>query len=328
MKPMSEVLQTASKTALDRSRWHKPLVSVIVTHRNYSEHVRDALLSVLDQTHDNWECVVVDDASEPPHLAALKRVVEDIGSPRIGLVELPANVGQVPAAFAGLDNTSGEFVCILDPDDRYAETFLEEAVAGHLNETVYCPILSTGQFFVSDGSVITGTVTRHRLHFMGNERGVNVIPEQPKALLLYYPPGWGGWHWGSTSSIMFRRAAVELMRPSAPPKWRKELDSYLAQGAHLLGGTLCLTKPLVYRTLHADNSYLLDRIISLANIEGKFNGVDRARMRLQDALAAIKANGGGALLYQPDPTAKRRRRGLFARLGRSIAKRWRRWRAR
>ena len=319
------MLQIATKPRLDRDRWHKPLVSIIVTHHNYSHHVGDALLSVLDQTYENWECVVVDDASDQPHQDAVERVVDDIGSPKIRLVMLPENVGQVPAAFAGLDNTRGEFVCILDPDDRYAETFLEEAVAGHLNETVYCPVLSTDQFFVADGAVITGTVTRHRLHFMDNECGINVIPEQPKARLLYYPAQRGGWHWGSTSSMMFRRAAIEMMRPKSPPSWRMDVDSYFAQGAHLMGGTLFLTKSLVYRTIHDDNAYLVNRVISLtATHVGKFDGPGHSQLRLQDALAAIKANGGGALLHQAE--AQRRRRGLFARLGRSFAKRWRRWR--
>jgi glycosyltransferase involved in cell wall biosynthesis len=327
MKPMPEVLQSASRTALDRSRWHKPLVSVIVTHRNYSEHVRDALLSVLDQTYDNWECVVVDDASELPHRAALQRIVEDIGSPRIGLVELPENVGQTMAAFAGLDNTRGEFVCILDPDDRYAEAFVAEALGGHLNETVYCPVISTDQFLVADGAVVAGTLTDQRLRFLDTDHGINVIPDRQKPRLLYYPAGWGGWHWGSTSSMMFRRAALEMMRPKSPPSWLMDLDSYFAQGAHLMGGTLFLTKSLVYRTVHADNAYLVNRIISLAATHvGKFDGPGHSRLRLQDALAAIEANGGGALLRQAK--AQRRRRGLFARLGRSIAKRWRRWRAR
>jgi len=335
MKPLQVPFQTADKTALDRSRWHKPLVSIVVTHHNYSHHVCDALLSVLDQTYDNWECVVVDDASTEDHGDAVERIVETIGSPRIRLLKLAQNVGQMRCAFAGLDDTSGEFVCVLDPDDRYAPTFLEEAVAGHLNDTVYCPVLSTDQYFMANGSVIAGTFTHQRLHFVDNERGISVIPDQPKARLLYYSSGWGGWHWGSTSSLMFRRGALELMRPPAS-KTRNEawaggpgypaVDSYLAQGAHRMGGTLFLTRSLVYRAVHPDNAYLINRVISLSHQESKYDGPENSRRCLELALAAIKANGGEALLHQAK--AQRRRRGLFARLGRSFAKRWRRWTAR
>jgi glycosyltransferase involved in cell wall biosynthesis len=322
------MLQIATQTRLDRSRWHKPLVSVIVTHHNYSHHVRDALLSVLDQTYENWECVVVDDGSEPEHSAAVECIVDDIGSPKIRLVKLPENVGQMPAAFAGLDKTSGAFVCILDPDDRYAETFIEDAVTGHLNETVYCPVLAVDQYIVANGSVIAGTYTHHRRRFIETVHGLNVIPERPQVRLLYYSAGWGGWHWGSTSAIMFRRAAMELMRPNAPVDWFKEVDTYLAQGAHRLGGTLFLTKSLVYRSVHENNSYLVNRIISLEHQEGKFDGAARGRLRLQDAIKAIKANGGEALLHRYDPWAPQPRglRGMPARLKRSFNKRWRRWR--
>ena len=49
---------------------------------------------------------------------------------------------------------------------------------------------------------------------------------------------------------MFRRAALNLMRPYRPLGYKIQADAYLAQGAHLLGGTLFLTKPLIYRGIH------------------------------------------------------------------------------
>jgi glycosyltransferase involved in cell wall biosynthesis len=314
------MLQVSNGTTLDRSRWHKPLVSVIVTHYNYSDYVRDALLSVLDQTHDNWECVVVDDGSALEHRAAVERIVDGIGSAKIRLVK-QENGGQTWAAYTGLDHTSGEFVCILDPDDRYAETFIEDAVAGHLNETTYCPILSTDQFLVANGEVIAGTFTWQRHRLMHSEGSVNVVPERPQVRLLHIPAWVGGWHWGSTSSMMFRRPAMELMRPKARPYWKLDADCYLAQGAHLLGGTLFLTKSLVYRTVHSGNAYFINRVLTLATShEGKFDGQEHGRMRRQDVMAAIKANGGEALMWKSE---KRRHRGVLARWKRSFDRRWR-----
>jgi glycosyltransferase involved in cell wall biosynthesis len=312
---------------LDRSGWHEPLVSVIVTHHNYSGYVLDALLSVLDQTYENWECVVVDDGSDQPHRDAVERIVAGVGSPRIMLLQLPENIGQTPAAYAALDKTSGAFVCILDPDDRYARTFIEDAVAGHLNESVFCPVLSTDQYLVMNGAVIAGTLTWQRQRFIVPECGLLVVPERPSVRLLHFPAAWGGWHWSSTSSLMFRRSALELMRPKGPVAWPMDIDSYLAQGAHLLGGTLFLTKSLVYRTVHSGNAYMLDRVLSIEHHVGRFDGEEHGRLRLQDVLAAIKANGGEAFLKHAK-AERRRRRGLVARLGRSFSKRWRRWKGR
>lgn len=299
----SAIVEINDLPPLNRAKWHNPLVSIIVTHHNYSDHVRDALLSVLDQSYENWECVVVDDASEPEHQIAVERIVNAIGSHKIRLVKLPENVGQIPAAFAGLDATSGEFVCILDPDDRYAEMFVEAALVGHLNEVVYCPILSTDQRFMANGAVITGTAFDRKTHFLEEEGNVSVVPEKVCNRLFYFPSSQSGWHAVSTSSMMFRRSALEYMRPHKVLSYKGSADAYLASGAHQIGGSLFLTKPLVYRMIHANNAYLHDRIIALGQFKGHPSYRDRSvgLLRRQDVIEAIKANGGGVLLYQHLP---------------------------
>ena len=87
---------------LDRNQWHRPLVSIIVTHYNYSAHLKDALLSLLDQTHDNWECVVVDDGSEQAHRSAVEAIVDDIGSAKIRALLLPEKSGRPRRSSPGL----------------------------------------------------------------------------------------------------------------------------------------------------------------------------------------------------------------------------------
>ena len=77
----------ADNTRLDRRRWHSPLISLIITHRNYADHVEEALLSILDQTHKNWECIIVDDASSPEHLSKLNEILARTASAKIRLIE-------------------------------------------------------------------------------------------------------------------------------------------------------------------------------------------------------------------------------------------------
>ena len=310
---------TDTAKTLDRAKWHRPPVSVIVTHHNYSDHVEDALLSVIDQSYENWECVIVDDASTPAHQQRLRAIVEALGSNRIRILELAENVGQTQATYAGLDATTGEFVCILDPDDRYAQSFIEEAVAGHLNETVYCPLLSTDQYLVRDGHVITGTYIGKNLAFADRQPGGTLADHTVPGRLLYFPADHSGWHWGSTSSLMFRRPAMELMRPQKSLTYFRSVDSYLAQGAHRIGGCLVLTRPLVYRTVHRGNSYLVDGIFALGQDKGRYDGASHSRLCLADALDAIKANGGEKHIVTPK---RRKARGTLQRWRRSIGKRW------
>jgi len=304
---------------LDRNRWHEPLVSVVVTHHNYSDHIEDALLSVLDQTHPNWECVVIDDASDADHLRRLQAILQRIDSPRIRLFVQEDNTGQIPAFYHGLDVSYGEFVCLLDPDDRYDQTFMADMLDAHLNETVYCPIACADQIVLRNDEQITGIYSPLPLRFLKKDRrsGYVPLPDMPSDRMFYIPPHKRGWHWTSTSAMMFRRAACQLMRPHRKLAYKRAADSYLAKGAHMLGGTLRLTRPLVYRSVHPDNSYMSDAVFATVQGKRKPGGTAVGHLCRLDVIEAIKANGGEHHLI------KTSRRWGLARLKRSLAKRWR-----
>lgn len=299
---------------LDRSKWHRPLISIIVPHHNYSDLVEDALLSILDQTYENWECVVIDDASSEGHRNALEEIVRAIASDKIRVVHLDHNLGQTLTFFAGLDQTSGEFVSILDPDDRYAPTFLEESLNAHLNPAVYCPILSTDQYFFRNGAVITGINGGFNRIFIQD----GAVPTEVPARLTYIPPQIRGWHWATSSSLMFRRPALDLLRPRRPLSWRNSADAYLAHGAHLLGGSLYLNRPLVYRMAHDRNRSLLGGIFAVTQDKHRPGGAKVGDLLRLDAIEAIKANGAYHHLFKHEI-----RKNPLKRWRRSLMKRWR-----
>jgi glycosyltransferase involved in cell wall biosynthesis len=296
---------------LDRSKWHRPLISIVVPHYNYSDLIEDALLSILDQTYENWECVVVDDASSEGHRNALEEIVRAIVSDKIRVVHLDHNLGQTLTFFAGLNQTSGEFVSILDPDDRYAPTFLEESLNAHLNPAAYCPVLSTDQYFLRNGAVITGINGHFNLIFVRD----GAVPAEVPTRLTYIPPQIRGWHWTTSSSLMFRRSALDLLRPRRPLSCRNSTDAYLAQGAHLLGGSLYLNRPLVYRMAHDRNDALTGELFAVTQAKHRPGGA--ALLRL-DAIEAIKANGAYHHLFKDEI-----RKNPLKRWRRSLMKRWR-----
>lgn len=299
---------------LDRDKWHNPLVSIIVTHYNYSDHIRDALLSLLDQTYTNWECVVVDDDSDSEHIAAVQAILLNIKSPKIRLIKRAFNGGQIPAFYAGLDATKGEFVCCLDPDDRYEVGFLAEMVDAHLNEFVYCPLASSDQCVVSNGALVTGIYGGHNKSLIGK---YGYVPPHPPRQLIY-APATGRSRWTSTSAMMFRRAALQYMRPRKTLAYKGSVDSYLGQGAHLLGGMLFLNQPLIYRTAHPDNAWLTQNIFALTQDKRRPTGSTDSKKTLDDVLEAIRANGGERHLAL---AANGGKRTLIGRLKRSWAKR-------
>ena len=295
---------------LDRAAWHKPLVSIIITHHNYSLHLEDCLRSITDQTHANWECVVVDDASSDEEHDIAKQLVERMGDERFRFLALEENVGQIPAFFAGLDQTRGEFVCPLDPDDRYAETFLAEMVAAHNNVVRHVPLISCEQMLLRGDQLISGVVTGHSFKVvMGDDTGIRVLDD-----LHYFPATSEKWPWSSTSGMMFRRPALNACRPNGGITWKRQLDAWLAPGAHMLGGSMFLNKRLVYRGVHADNSWIRGDVLGMGQ-----------SARMASVGAEIRAEVRGAIIangYELDlARAKRGKRTMAQRLRRSFAKR-------
>jgi glycosyltransferase involved in cell wall biosynthesis len=87
-------------------------VSVIMPSFNHGQFIEDAVRSVLCQTHEHLELIVVDDGSKDDSVEVL-RAVED---PRLRVVQ-QRNQGAHVAINNGLALATGEFLCILNSDD-------------------------------------------------------------------------------------------------------------------------------------------------------------------------------------------------------------------
>lgn len=92
-----------------------PLVTVITPCFNAGPTLHRALASLLVQTVDDWECIVIDDGSHTP----ARQVVERFGDRRFRLHRFAQNRGRSVARQRGLHMARGRFVCMLDADDWY-----------------------------------------------------------------------------------------------------------------------------------------------------------------------------------------------------------------
>ncbi len=233
------------------------LATVIITHYNYSNFVEHALCSVLAQRHLNFECIIVDDCSAPTHLQKLKQIITALADTRIQLVELPENKGQTNAVFEGLKNSTGEFVSLLDPDDLYEPLFIEKMLRCHLNPCVSAAVAACEMgLFRIGGSILSKS-------YVGFKRDAIANNELPKfeasqydfGFSKFYPAETTSWLWATTSSLMFRRDALEILRRKTYMQDTKLFaDSYCVMGSHLLGGTLFLDEVLSWRGIHKNNA--------------------------------------------------------------------------
>lgn len=99
-----------------------PLFSVIVPTYGRPQFLAEALDSILCQTVEDFECVVVDDASPDP-----VTVPDD---PRIRLIRRAVNGGEPAARNTALAEARGRYLVFLDDDDLYTPDRLEIAAEG------------------------------------------------------------------------------------------------------------------------------------------------------------------------------------------------------
>ena len=99
-----------------------PKVSVIMPAYNTSGTLRRAVDSVLCQTEQSFEIVLVEDCSTDDTLQVAHQLAAT--DPRIRVLALTENGGQAHALNRGTEQAHGEWIATLDADDRYLPTRL------------------------------------------------------------------------------------------------------------------------------------------------------------------------------------------------------------
>lgn len=90
-----------------------PTVTVIIAAYNAEKYLLNAVLSVLDQTFQDWEIIIVDDASSDGTVTVINTIQDN----RLRVISLPVNVGPSQARNIGWENSSGKYLAFLDADD-------------------------------------------------------------------------------------------------------------------------------------------------------------------------------------------------------------------
>jgi glycosyltransferase involved in cell wall biosynthesis len=100
----------------------RPRVSIITPAFNAARFLRDTIESVLRQTFDDWELLVVDDGSTDETVPIIESFVAR--DARIRQLR-QANAGPAAARNHGMRAARGAFFAFLDSDDRWLPEFLE-----------------------------------------------------------------------------------------------------------------------------------------------------------------------------------------------------------
>ena len=100
-----------------------PLVSIITPNYNCEKYISETIQSVINQTHQNWELIIVDDASTDNSVEIIKNF--QYLDNRIKLIKVEENSGPAICRNIGIENASGFFLTFIDSDDLWLDNFIK-----------------------------------------------------------------------------------------------------------------------------------------------------------------------------------------------------------
>ena len=121
------------------------LVSIIMPLYNCETFVEDAIQSILEQTYQNWELIIVDDMSTDNSYSVVEEYIR--GEVRIKLHKMAENSGVAAARNYAIELAEGTFIAFLDSDDLWLPTKLVKQIEAMEMENI---LLSYGSYILID----------------------------------------------------------------------------------------------------------------------------------------------------------------------------------
>ena len=182
----------------------EPLVSVVLPVHDCVAYLGAAIESILRQTYQRLELIVIDDGSGDGSGA----LAESYADPRVRVVRNDRNLGVVASLNRGIDLARGEFIARMDADDVAAPRRLELQVR-RMTEDPALSVLGTA---IAYGDAAGAVV--------GRPRG---LPRGPALVRWRLLRGTCLWH----PTVMLRRSALGRERYSADRIHAEDYDLWL-----------------------------------------------------------------------------------------------------
>lgn len=105
-----------------------PLVSIIIPTFNRAHLIGETLDSVLKQTYQNWECIIIDDGSTDSTIDSVRNFINVDNRFRFLIRPINRKKGASTCRNIGLENSRGHFIQFLDSDDVMSPDKIYEQV--------------------------------------------------------------------------------------------------------------------------------------------------------------------------------------------------------
>lgn len=131
----------------------RPKVSVLLSVHNHENYVGKAIESVLSQTYQDWELIIIDDCSQDRSPDVVRQYEDE----RIQFYCLEENKGAILTFNELLKKATGEYIASLDSDDIWYDKKLEEQIAYLEQHEEMAACFSWAEFIDEEGALYSAT---------------------------------------------------------------------------------------------------------------------------------------------------------------------------
>ena len=105
---------------------HKPLLTVYILCKNYSQYVTQSIKSVLNQSYDKIDFIIIDDFSSDD---SFQVILKAVGSKNTRIIRNNTTLGLTACCNIALQQAKGEYILRLDADDYLVDEALQNLVS-------------------------------------------------------------------------------------------------------------------------------------------------------------------------------------------------------
>jgi|JFJP01.1.fsa_nt_gi glycosyltransferase involved in cell wall biosynthesis len=267
-------------------KYQNKTASILINNYNYAQFVGQAIESALNQTYRDIEIIVVDDGSTDNS----RDVISSFGD-RINAI-FKQNEGQASAFNAGFAASKGEFIFLLDADDTFYLTKIEECIQMFEDYEQINWIFHKLKYINSQSNLIENLNILDKSIY----KNIEIIDVQETLRkgkkFNFIPP--------ATSGLCFRRKVLTHILPM-PNFIKITSDNYVKFAALFLSSGIIYNKPLASQRIHQSNHFTFrDDVQIKASEIGLLTGYYLRQQFPRIKLFANKvfARGFGELLAQ------------------------------
>lgn len=157
------------------------MISVVIPLYNKERYIERAVYSVLSQTFQQFEIVIVNDGSTDGSVS----VIERMNNPLIRLIH-QKNGGVSAARNRGIEEARFEYIAFLDADDEWKENHLE-VIAGLIRKFPECGVFGTSYYYTRENTSPATPILPVPFTFSGEEGIIDNYYEMASGIRLPYP---------------------------------------------------------------------------------------------------------------------------------------------